>query len=78
MPELLSPGSRAMELQLLSPGVAATEAQVLEGPCSAARETTAMRSLHTTRASGIHLPQLKKRPHSNEDPAKPNINKSII
>ena len=47
VPQLLSLCSRAQEPQLLSPRATVTEAQVPWGLCSATREATAMKSLHT-------------------------------
>ena len=48
VPQFLSLRSRAGELQLQKPQTAATEARVPKGPCSATREATPTRSLHTT------------------------------
>ena len=69
--EQLSLCTTAIEPVLQSPGATATAAQALEGPCSATREATAMRSLNTATREWPPLLQLKQSPRSNEDPTHP-------
>ena len=66
-PQLLSPCTRAWELQLL-------KAMALE-LILATGEVTAMRSLVTPMKSSPHSLQLEKSLHSNEDSSQPKINK---
>ena len=61
-------------LEQLSPSATTTE-PMLQSPCSATREATGMRSLLTAMKSSPHLPNWRKGPASNEDPAQPKINK---
>ena len=56
VPQLLSPLSRAQELQLLSSCAVTAEALAPQRPCISAK-------------SSPHSPQLEKSPHSNKDSA---------
>ena len=65
-------GNEACSTQLLSPPATTTEARVLEGLWSATRETTAMRSPHTTTREEPPLTPTTKALEQHEDPEQPN------
>ena len=66
-----SPGATAR-----SPRATATDIFTLEGPCSATREAPTVRSwCITTEEQPLFSATIEKIPHSNEDPAQPEINK---
>ena len=73
--QLLSLSSRAWKLQLLSPRARTTGA--LEAALPNKRSHRNERCPHITMKSSPHSPQLKRRPHSDKDAARPKINQSI-
>ena len=69
--EQLSLCTTTIETVLWSLGATTTEARTPQSSCSATREATTVRSLHSARKSGPRSPQLEKNLHSKEDPAQP-------
>ena len=61
-------------LELLSLSAATTKVRAPYSLCSARREATAMRSLHTTTKSSFRLLQLEKAWTQEREPAQPKIN----
>lgn len=73
MPQLLSLRSITQEPQLMSPHAATTGAHVPCSPCSATREASAIRSLHSAVKSTPSWPQLEESPRISREPEQPKI-----
>ena len=77
MPQLLSLGSRAQELQLLSPRATSTEARVPWSLCATTREAT-MQNLHATTREQPPLTATREEPMRQQRPSTAKINKVIL
>ena len=74
-PRAPGPGNRNAEPRALQPGNRNLWSMHILQPLLCKREATAMKTCALQPESSPHVPQLEKKPCSNEDSAQPKINK---